>query len=95
MTAYVLAHIDVTDPGRYEDYKKISPISIEKFGGRFVTRGGEVTVLEGTVEPKRLVLIEFPSVEAAKEWHASSDYAEAKALRQSASTGDLILMEGV
>ncbi|HXG54458.1 MAG TPA: DUF1330 domain-containing protein [Vicinamibacterales bacterium] len=95
MSAYVIAHIDVTDPVRYEDYKKISPVSIAKFGGKFVARGGRVESLEGAWQPKRLVLIEFPSVDVAREWWASDDYAPAKALRQSTSTGDLVIVEGV
>ena len=95
MPAYVIAHIDVKDPTRYEDYKRMSPISIEKFGGRFIARGGKTTSLEGTWQPKRIVLIEFPSVERAREWWASADYAPAKALRQATSTGDLVVVEGL
>ena len=95
MPAYVIAHIDVKDPTRYEDYKRMSPISIEKFGGRFIARGGRTESLEGTWQPKRVVLIEFPSVERAREWWASEDYAPAKALRQATSTGDLVVVEGL
>jgi uncharacterized protein (DUF1330 family) len=95
MPAYVIAHIDVTDPVKYEDYKKMSPVSIKKFGGRFIARGSKAEVLEGTWEPKRLVLLEFPSVEVAKQWWASEDYAPAKALRQATSIGDMVVLEGV
>lgn len=95
MPAYVIAHIDVKDPVRYEDYKKLSPISIQKFGGRFIARGGKTEVLEGSWQPKRLVLLEFPSVERAREWWASEDYAAAKALRQATSVGDMIIVEGL
>jgi uncharacterized protein (DUF1330 family) len=95
MPAYVIAHIDVKDPIRYEEYKKMSPISIGRFGGRFIARGAKAEVLEGTWEPKRLVLLEFPSVEAARRWYASPDYAPAKKLRQATSTGDLVLIDGV
>ena len=95
MPAYVIAHIDVKDPVRYENYKKMSPISIEKFGGRFIARGGNVEVLEGTWQPKRLVLLEFPSLEAARQWYASDDYAPARELRQATSTGDLVVLEGI
>ena len=95
MPAYVIAHIDVKDPVRYEDYKKMSPVSIEKFGGRFIARGGKTESLEGTWQPKRLVLLEFPSVERAREWWASEEYAPAKALRQATSTGDMIIVEGI
>lgn len=95
MPAYVIAHIDVKDPARYEDYKKMSPVSIQKFGGRFIARGGQAEVLEGTWQPKRLVLLEFPSVEVAKQWWASEDYRPAKELRQATSVGDMIVIEGV
>jgi uncharacterized protein (DUF1330 family) len=95
MPAYVIAHIDVKDPARYAEYIKMSPISIQKFGGRFIARGGKAESLEGTWQPKRLVLLEFPSAEVARAWYASDDYAPAKALRQATSTGDLVLIEGV
>ena len=95
MPAYVIAHIDVKDPVRYEDYKKMSPVSIQKYGGRFIARGGKTEVLEGTWQPKRLVLLEFPSVERAREWWASDDYRPARDLRQATSTGDMIVVEGV
>jgi uncharacterized protein (DUF1330 family) len=95
MPAYVIAHIDVKDPARYEDYKKMSPVSIHKCGGRFIARGGKAEVLEGTWQPKRLVLLEFPSVERAREWWASDEYAPAKALRQATSVGDMIVVEGL
>ena len=95
MPAYVIAHIDVKDPVRYENYKKMSPVSIEKFGGRFIARGGKTEVLEGSWQPKRLVLLEFPSVERAREWWASDDYRPARDLRQATSTGDLIVVEGL
>lgn len=95
MPAYVIAHIDVKDPVRYEDYKKMSPVSIQKYGGRFIARGGKTEVLEGTWQPKRLVLLEFPSVERAREWWASDDYRPARDLRQATSTGDMIVVEGL
>jgi uncharacterized protein (DUF1330 family) len=95
MPAYVIAHIDVKDPVRYEDYKAMSPVSIKKFGGRFIARGGQTEVLEGTWQPKRLVVLEFPSVEVARQWWASDDYAPAKALRQATSNGDMIIVDGL
>ncbi len=95
MAAYVIANIDVKDPVRYQDYIKMSPVSIAKFGGRFVARGGKTEVLEGNWMPKRLVLLEFPSVERAREWWASDEYAPAKALRQATSYGELVIVEGL
>jgi uncharacterized protein (DUF1330 family) len=94
MPAYVLANVDVTDPVRYEEYKRLVPLSIAKYGGRFIARGGEVEVLEGTWIPKRVVIVEFPSIERARQWWASPEYAPAKALRQATSTGDLVVIEG-
>lgn len=95
MPAYVIAHIDVTDPQNYEEYKKMSPTSIAHYGGRFLVRGPKPEVLEGTWDPKRLVLLEFPSVERAREWWASAEYAPAKAKRQATSIGTLIILEGL
>jgi uncharacterized protein (DUF1330 family) len=94
MPAYVIANIDVKDPIRYEDYKLMSPSSIHQYGGRFIARGGNCHVLEGSWSPKRLVILEFPTAERAREWWASSEYAPAKALRQATSTGDLVIVEG-
>ena len=95
MPAYVIAHIDVKDPDRYQDYIKMSPVSIAKFGGKFIARGGKTDVLEGNWQPKRLVLLEFPSAERAREWWESDDYAPAKALRQATSYGELVIIDGV
>jgi uncharacterized protein (DUF1330 family) len=91
----VIAHIDVKDPDRYKDYIKMSPVSIAKYGGRFIARGGRTESLEGEWQPKRLVILEFPSVERAKEWWASAEYADAKALRHATSTGDRVVVEGL
>ena len=95
MAAYVVVQVDVKDPGRYEGYKKMVPPSLEKFGGRFVVRGGQVHPMEGTWNPKRFVLVEFPSVAQAKAWWASPEYAAAKALRQATAESQLIIVEGV
>lgn len=95
MPAYVIAHIDVKDPVGYEDYKKLAPESIEKYGGRYIARGGKCDVLEGTWQPRRLVLLEFPSAEQARMWWESPEYAPAKAKRQATSTGELVILEGL
>jgi uncharacterized protein (DUF1330 family) len=95
MSAYVVVQVDVKDPERYEGYKRMVPPSLEKFGGRFVVRGGQVHNMEGDWAPRRFVLVEFPSVEQAKAWWASPEYAEAKALRQATADSQLIIVEGV
>jgi uncharacterized protein (DUF1330 family) len=95
VSAYVIAHIDVKDPERYKDYIHMSPISITKYGGRFIARGGKTDVLEGNWHPKRLVLLEFPSAEQARRWWESEEYAPARALRQATSYGELVIIDGV
>jgi uncharacterized protein (DUF1330 family) len=95
MSAFVVVQVDVKDPQRYEAYKKMVPPTLAKFGGRFVARGGAVHSMEGDWSPTRFVLIEFPTVERAKAWWASPEYAEAKALRQATADSQLIIVEGV
>lgn len=94
MPAYLVAHVDVTDPDKYDEYKRLVPASLAKFGGRFLVRGPVPEVLEGSWQPKRLVIVEFPSAEKAHAWYRSPEYAPAKALRQAASEGTFILLEG-
>jgi len=95
MAAYIVVQVDVTDPARYERYKSLVPPSFQKYGGRFIVRGGKTETLEGDWAPKRFVIVEFPSVEQAKAWWASSEYAEAKALRQATAISQMIVAEGL
>ena len=94
MSAYVIADIDVEDPEAYEEYRRGVPASVAQFGGRFLVRGGNPQPLEGGWTPSRIVVLEFPNAERAREWYASPAYAELRKLRQSASSGSLILVEG-
>lgn len=95
MAAYVLVDVNVTDPDEYAGYRALSGASVEQYGGTFVARGGAVEVLEGAWQPGRVVVIEFPSVMQAKTWYNSPEYTEARAIRQRASTGSMIVVEGV
>lgn len=95
MPAYVIALVNVTDPERYEDYRRLVLPTITAFGGRFAARGGRTEVLEGTLSPGRVVIVEFPTLERAKEWWSSPEYSKAKAIRQATSDGTLIVVEGV
>ena len=94
MAAYLIVQVKVNDPKRYEDYKKMVPPSLEPYGGRFLVRGGAVETMEGSWKPARLVVIEFDSVERAKAWWGSREYAEAKALRQATADTEMILVQG-
>lgn len=95
MAAYVIASIEVKDPVRYEDYRNGVLPTITAYGGRFLARGGAVHRLEGDWAPRRLVIVEFPTVEQAKAWWSSAEYAALKALRQATSEGSLVVLEGV
>ena len=94
MKAYIIVDVDIKDPARYEDYKKLTPGSLVPYEGKFVVRGGQAETLEGTWKPGRIVVLEFPSLEKAKAWWSSDGYAGAKAIRQSASLTDMIVVEG-
>ena len=95
MPAYIIVDINITDPARYEDYKKLTPASLLPFDGKFIVRGGNTETLEGDWIPGRLVVVEFPTAEKAKAWWSSEGYAPAKAIRQAASKTRMILVEGV
>lgn len=94
MPAYVVVDIEVTNPSLYERYKELAGATVAKHGGKYLARGGATTVLEGSWQPKRLVVLEFPSVEKAKAWWASSDYSEAKDIRQKSAKTSMVIVEG-
>ena len=95
MAAYVFVNIEVTDPVRYEEYKRLALPTVTAHGGRYVARGGRCELLEGTWQPKRVVLLEFPSVQQAKDWWASDEYKPVKALRHASARTEMMLVEGV
>ena len=95
MPAYVIVDIEVTDPAGFEEYRKQVPATVQKYGGRFLVRGGAMEVVEGDWRPKRVVVLEFPSMEQAKRWYDSEEYRPLKAMRLKASTANLVLVEGV
>lgn len=94
MPAYIIARIDVTDPDKYKNYMALTPAAIEKAGGRFVVRGGAITTLEGPEETRRLVVLEFDSIEKAKAFYNSPDYERAKQEREGAADAQFIAVEG-
>ena len=94
MAAYVVGEIEVSDPALYEEYRRQVLAVVTKYGGKFIARGGRVQPLEGGWSPKRFVALEFPSMEQALKWYRSEEYAPLIRLRQMASRGKLILVEG-
>lgn len=93
MSAFVIVDIDIHDPETYEEYKKAVSPTIAAHGGTYVARGGRTEVLEGDWTPKRLVILEFPTMEAARGWWASDDYAPAKALRHKSARANMVIAE--
>ena len=95
MAAYVIADIEITDPAAYEEYRAKVPATITQYGGKYVARGGKTDSLEGGWAPKRIALLEFPSLEQARKWYRSPEYAPLIKIRQKASRGRVILVEGL
>ena len=95
MPAYVVNDMEVTDPVTFDQYRQLSPSTVALYGGRFLVRGGEVWPQEGTWSPRRLVILEFPSVERAQAWIDSPEYAPARRLRQMSSVSRLVIVDGV
>jgi uncharacterized protein (DUF1330 family) len=95
MPAYVITDIDVKDNEAYAGYIRMSPASIAAYGGRFLARGGRTERLEGEWTPQRLVILEFESLERAKQWLDSPEYAPAKAIRQRTASSNMVVIEGV
>ena len=95
MAAYLIAEVDVTDEKAYEAYRKLTPGAIAAYGGKFIVRGGKVESKEGGWKPARLVVVEFASLEQAKKFYDSPEYAPALAIRLKAANSRLVLAEGV
>lgn len=94
MAAYVLVEISIHDPVEYEAYKKLTPAAVAAYDGRFIVRGGQTETLEGDWKPERIVVVEFPTVERAKEWWNSELYSNAKVIRQRAAKTKMIVVQG-
>ncbi|MGZ4185938.1 MAG: DUF1330 domain-containing protein [Solirubrobacteraceae bacterium] len=95
MPAYIIVETDIHDPEQYELYKQASPAAVAASGGRFIVRGGELAVLEGDWQPNRLVLLEFPDLDAAKRFYESTEYQAAKQLREGAAALNMVAVEGL
>ena len=95
MTAYLIADIDVTDAVGYEEYKTRVPAIIAAHGGRYLARGGASEVLEGTWQPRRSAILEFPSVAALKAFWESPDYQPVRAIRERCAQSNMVVVEGL
>ena len=94
MAAYVIVEVTVHDEKAYEAYKQLTPATIAAYDGQFIVRGGKTEALEGDWQPQRVVVLQFPTLEKAKAWWASPEYAPAKAIRQKAAHTKMMMVEG-
>jgi len=95
MAAYVIAYVDVQDPGRMDEYRRLVGPTVERYGGRYLVAGADAETLEGDWRLPSMAVIEFESVERAKAWWESEDYREARALRQQAGPTGLVVVRGL
>ena len=95
MTAYVILDVDIKDAATYAEYVAIAPAAVALYGGRYIARGGKTELLEGNWQPKRLVILEFASLERAKAWVESPEYRLARSIRHKAAVTNVVVVEGV
>jgi uncharacterized protein (DUF1330 family) len=95
MAAYLHADVEITDPVAYETYRQQVPAMIAAHGGRYLVRGGAVEVLEGERTPRRQVILEFPDMTHLKAFYGSPEYRRLIEIRQGASVGSVVAIEGV
>jgi uncharacterized protein (DUF1330 family) len=94
MAAYVIFDIDVHDTDGYQEYRRLGAPTLVRYGGRFLVRGGAAENLEGEWAPKRVIVIEFDTVEQAREWYRSAEYQAAKTIRDRTARSVAIVVEG-
>jgi len=95
MAAYLVVDIEVTNPARFEGYKKLAPPAIAKYGGRYLIRGGAYEAIEGDWKPQRLTVVEFDSMETAKAFYNSPEYQAAIKMRLGAANMKMLLVQGI
>jgi uncharacterized protein (DUF1330 family) len=95
MAAYIIVDLEITDPLNYSEYKKLAGATVEKYGGRYLVRGGACETLEGDWQPKRIVVLEFDNSERAKAWLNSPEYSEPRKMRHRTAKTRMIVVEGV
>jgi uncharacterized protein (DUF1330 family) len=93
--AYVISEVEVVNEDLAAKYREIAASSITEFGGRYLVRGAEADVVEGRSTMRRIVIVEFPSMERARAWYASASYAPALRLRHAALDRRLAFADGV
>ena len=95
MSGYLIVELEITDAARFERYRELVPSIIEKYGGRYLVRGGDTETLEGNWSPKRIVVLEFESTQRAKEFLDSEEYGPVKQIRLESANTKMIVADGV
>ncbi len=95
MSAYLIADVEVTDEDVYAQFRERMTPTLEAYSGKFIARGGEIGVIEGSWNPNRLAIVAFDSIEQARAWLASPEFKELNDIRTSSSNINLVLVEGV
>jgi uncharacterized protein (DUF1330 family) len=95
VSAYIVADLEVKDPKKFGEYAEKVPKTIEQYGGRYLVRAGRFEVREGDWKPTILVVLEFPSWDAAEKWYNSEEYRPLKEQRMQSARTDAVLVEGV
>ncbi|HEV2045313.1 MAG TPA: DUF1330 domain-containing protein [Chthoniobacterales bacterium] len=95
MSAYVIVDLEIVDPTGFEEYKKRVVPLVEKYGGEYIVAGGQIETLEGDWKPKRIVVLEFESMQRAKDWLNCEEYREPRKIRDRTAKTKMILVEGV
>jgi uncharacterized protein (DUF1330 family) len=95
MSGYVIAHVEVTDPAQYEEYKKWSTVAMQAHGAEVCVRGGQVAQLEGDWAPRRVIVLKFPSFDKAKAFYDTPEYLKAREARAGAAIMNMIAVEGL
>lgn len=94
-SGYIIAHVDITQPAQYDEYRKWSTAAMQVHGAEVCVRGGQMTVLEGDFAPERVVVLKFPSFDAAKAFYDTPEYRKARQAREGAALMRMICVEGV
>jgi uncharacterized protein (DUF1330 family) len=95
VAAYLFANVDVTDADGYDEYRRRVPATIAAYGGRYLTRGGATEILEGDWVPKRMVILEFPSMAVLKAWYDCAEYRPLRAIRERTAKSSVVAIDGV
>ncbi len=93
MSAYVVSIVESLDRAKVALYSAIAAASISQYGGRYLARTNQIEALEG-IAPRFIVIVEFPTMERAREWYASPEYARALGMRQGALERTMLIVDG-